>query len=84
LPDFHVSAWEAIWAPRGTPKTVVEKLDAAVVQALADAAVRKRLSGLDEKIFSRDLQTPESLATLQKAELNKWWPIIKAANIKAE
>jgi tripartite-type tricarboxylate transporter receptor subunit TctC len=84
LPDFHVSAWEAIWAPRGTPKTVVEKLDAAVVQALADAAVRMRLSGLDEKIFSRDQQTPESLATLQKAELKKWWPIIKAANIKAE
>ena len=75
---------EAIWAPKTTSKIVIDKLNAAVVEALANATVRSRLAGLGEKIFSPDQQTPESLAVLHKAELEKWWPIIKAANIKTE
>jgi tripartite-type tricarboxylate transporter receptor subunit TctC len=84
LPGFYVTAWEAIWAPKATPKTVIDKLNAAVAQTLADPGVRARLTGLGEKIFPRDQQTPDSLAALQRAEVEKWWPIIKAANIKAE
>ena len=79
-----VAVSEAIWAPKTTSKIVIDKLNAAVVEALANATVRSRLAGLGEKIFSPDQQTPESLAVLHKAELEKWWPIIKAANIKTE
>jgi tripartite-type tricarboxylate transporter receptor subunit TctC len=84
LPGFYIAAWEAIWAPKSTPKSVVEQLNVAIVEALADPTVRSRLSGLGEQIFPREQQTPESLAALQKAEMEKWWPIIREANIKVE
>jgi tripartite-type tricarboxylate transporter receptor subunit TctC len=84
LPGFYASLWQGLWVPKGTPKDIITKLNAAVVAALADPGVRARLADLGQKIFPPNQQTPEALATLQKAEIEKWWPIIKAANIKAE
>jgi len=84
LPGFYMSAWQALWAPKGTPMSVIGKLNAAVVDALADPSVRARLADLGQEIFPREQQTPAALGTLQKSEIEKWWPIIKAANIKAE
>jgi len=84
LSGFHISAWQAIWAPKGTPKAVVDKINAAVVAALAEQSVRARLADLGQQIFPREQQTPEALAAFQLAEIERWWPIIKAANIKAE
>ena len=66
------------------PKKVIDRLDAAIVDALADSTVRERLMSLGLEIFPRDQQTPDALAALQKAEIEKWWPIIKTAGIKAE
>ena len=73
-----------MWAPRGTPKDIVARLNAAVVEALADAGVRARLAELGQQVYPREQQTPEALAALQKADIDKWWPMIKAANIRAE
>jgi tripartite-type tricarboxylate transporter receptor subunit TctC len=84
LPGFYFSRWHALWVPKGTPKNIVGKLNAAVVDALADPAVRARLADLGQEIFPREQQTPEALGAFQKAEIEKWWPIIKAANIKGE
>jgi tripartite-type tricarboxylate transporter receptor subunit TctC len=84
LPGFYFSRWHALWAPRATPKDVVLRLNAAVVDALADPAVRARLAELGQEVFPREQQTPEALGALQKAEIEKWWPIIKAAGIKGE
>jgi tripartite-type tricarboxylate transporter receptor subunit TctC len=84
LPGFHLSYWHGLWAPKGTPKTIIETLNAAVVAALAEPAVRQRLGDIGQEIFPREQQRPESLGALQKAEIAKWWPIIKEANIKAE
>jgi tripartite-type tricarboxylate transporter receptor subunit TctC len=84
LPGFHSSLWYGIWVPKGAPKPVIDKLNAAVTDALADPAVQKRLADLGLEIPPRDQQTPEALAALQRAEIGKWWPIIKAANIKGE
>ena len=83
LPGFHFSHWYALFAPKDTPKTVIGKLNAAVVEALNDRAVRQRLIDLGQEIFPREQQTPEALATFHKAEIDKWWPIIKAAGIRA-
>jgi tripartite-type tricarboxylate transporter receptor subunit TctC len=84
LPGLYMATWEAIWAPRGTPKSIIDKLNAAVVDVLATPSVAARLTELGQEIFPHDQQSPDALAALHKAELEKWWPIIKAANIKAE
>jgi tripartite-type tricarboxylate transporter receptor subunit TctC len=84
LPEMYVSSWQAMWAPKGTPRMVIDKLNMAVVDALADSAVRKRLVDLAQDIPLREQQTPDALGAMQKAEIEKWWPIIRAAGIKAE
>jgi len=84
LPGLYFSNWKALWMPKGTPKDVIGKLNGAAVAALADKTVRARLADLGQEIYPRDQQTPEALAVYQKAEIEKWSPIIKAANIKAE
>jgi tripartite-type tricarboxylate transporter receptor subunit TctC len=84
LPGFHISLWWGFWMPKGTPRDIIAKLNAAVGEALADPATQKRIAdqGLDSP--ARDQQTPEALAAYQKAEIEKWWPIVKAANIRAQ
>jgi len=84
LPGFHVLSWHAIWVPKVTPKSVIARLNAAVVEALADPAVRKRLADVGQEIFPREQQTPDALSAYQSSEIEKWWPIIRDANIKAE
>ena len=84
LPEFHVSVWQGLWVPKGTPKEIIGKLNGAAVDALADATARQRFAGLGLEIPMRELQTPEALGAFQKVEIEKWWPIIKAANIKGE
>ena len=84
LPGFYFSNWQGLWAPKGTPKSVITKLNAAAVDALANAMVRARLSGGGRTIPPRDKQSPEALAAVQKADIDKWWPIVKGAGIRAE
>jgi tripartite-type tricarboxylate transporter receptor subunit TctC len=84
LPGFYTQMWNGLWAPARTPKDVIAKLNAAVVDALADPVVRKRLAELGQEIPPREQQTPQALAAFHKAEIEKWWPIVKAAGIKAE
>ena len=84
LPGLYFSNWKALWAPARTPKDVIAKLNGAAMAALADKTVRARLADLGQEIYPRDQQKPEALAAFQKAEIEKWWPIIKAANIKGE
>jgi tripartite-type tricarboxylate transporter receptor subunit TctC len=84
LSGFYFSFWHAFWVPKGTSKSIIAKLNEAVVAALADPAVRKRLTDIAQDIFPREQLTPEALLAYHKAEIEKWWPIIKAANIKAE
>jgi tripartite-type tricarboxylate transporter receptor subunit TctC len=83
LPGFYFSFWHALWAPKGTPKNVIATLNAAVVKTLADPAIRGKLVDLSQDIFPREQQTPEALYAFHKAEIETWWPIIKAADIKA-
>jgi tripartite-type tricarboxylate transporter receptor subunit TctC len=84
LPNFYMSIWHAYWVPKGTPRAVIDRLNAAIVESLADPAVQKRLADLGQEIPPRDQQTPEALRAWHKAEIDKWWPLIKTAGIKAE
>ena len=84
VPGLHISIWHALWMPKGTPKDILEKLNAATVETLADANVRKRLAELGQEIPARDMQTPQALLAYHKAEIDRWWPIIKKAGVKAE
>src|SRR5215472_9905049 len=84
LPGLHFSLWAALFAPRGTPGDIIGKLNAAAVSTLSDASLREKLTSQGLEIPPRERQTPEALAAYQKAEIEKWWPIIKAAGIKAE
>jgi len=84
VPGLHVSTWFELWGTKGTPRAVVTKLNASLTEALADPAVRMRFADLGQEMFPREQQTPEALAAFHKAEIEKWWPIIKAAGIKAE
>jgi tripartite-type tricarboxylate transporter receptor subunit TctC len=84
LPGFHFSHWYAFFAPKGTPKSIIGKLNAATVEALDDPIVRQRLTDLGQEIFPREHRTPEALATFHRTEIERWWPIIKAAGIKAD
>jgi tripartite-type tricarboxylate transporter receptor subunit TctC len=84
VPGLHIAIWHALWMPKGTPKDVIAKLNAAVVETLADAGVRQRLAQLGQEIPPREQQTPQVLFAYHQAEIEKWWPIIKAANIKGE
>jgi tripartite-type tricarboxylate transporter receptor subunit TctC len=84
MPGFYISVWHGLWVPKGTPKEAIEKLTAAVQETLADPAIRARLTELGQDIPPREQQTPAGLAAHHKAEIDKWWPIIKAANIKGE
>jgi tripartite-type tricarboxylate transporter receptor subunit TctC len=84
VPGIYVSVWHGLWAPRDTPKEIIAKLNGAIVSAFADATVRQRIADLGMEIPPRDQQTPEALAAYQKVEIDKWWPIIKAAGIKGE
>jgi tripartite-type tricarboxylate transporter receptor subunit TctC len=83
LPGFYVESWHAVWAPKGTPKDVIEKLAESISQVLADPVVRQRLAAVGQVIFPADQLSPAALSAYQKAEADRWWPIIKAANIKA-
>jgi tripartite-type tricarboxylate transporter receptor subunit TctC len=83
-PGLYLSTWYGLWAPKGTPNNLITKLNAAVVEALSDTTVRKRLANLNQNIFPREMQTPEALGAFQKEEIKKWWPIIKAAKITPE
>jgi tripartite-type tricarboxylate transporter receptor subunit TctC len=84
LPGFHMTLWSGLWVPKGTPKEIVTKLNAAAVDALTDPAVRKQLENLGLQMPPKDQLAPEALGAWQKAEIAKWWPVIKAANVKVE
>jgi tripartite-type tricarboxylate transporter receptor subunit TctC len=83
-PGMYISFWHGLWVQKGTPKQVIAKLNNAVVETLADQTVRQRLTDLGQIIATADQQTPSALAAYHRAEIEKWWPIIKAANIKVE
>jgi len=84
LPGFYLSVWDALFAPKRTPREVIAKLNVAVSQALADPNAQRRFADLGREIFPREQQTPEALAAFQKAEIEKWWPLLKAAGVKPE
>jgi tripartite-type tricarboxylate transporter receptor subunit TctC len=84
VPGLYASFWHGLWVPKGTPKELITKLNSVVQAALADATVRQRFTDQGQDIPPREQQTPEALAAQQKAEIEKWWPILKAANIKGE
>jgi tripartite-type tricarboxylate transporter receptor subunit TctC len=84
MPGMYISFWHGLWMPRGVPKDILAKVNAAMVETLADPNVRARLATMHQDIPPREQQTPAGLAAYQKSEIEKWWPIIKAAGIKAQ
>jgi tripartite-type tricarboxylate transporter receptor subunit TctC len=84
LPGFHMTLWSGLWVPKGTPKEIVTKLNAAAVEALGDPQVRKQLENLGLQMPPADQLAPEALGAWQKAEIAKWWPMIRAANVKVD
>jgi tripartite-type tricarboxylate transporter receptor subunit TctC len=84
LPGYHVSLWHGFWMPKGTPQPIMARLNAAVVEALADPTVQGKLASIGQDIFPPERQNPQALDAHQKAEIAKWWPLIKAAEIKVE
>ena len=84
LKGFHMTLWSGLWVPKGTPQPIIARLNAAAVEALGDASVKKQLDNLGLEMTPKDQLTPEALGARQKAEIEKWWPIIKAANIKVD
>jgi tripartite-type tricarboxylate transporter receptor subunit TctC len=84
VPGFHMTLWSGLWVPKDTPKEIVAKLNAAAVDALSDPAVRKQLENLGLQMPPKDQLTPEALGAWQKTEITKWWPMIKAANVKVD
>jgi tripartite-type tricarboxylate transporter receptor subunit TctC len=84
VPSLYVSYWHGLWAPKGTPKDIVGTLNGAVFKALADPTVRQRFSDIGQEVWPPDRQTPEALSAHHKAETEKWWPIIRASNLRAE
>jgi tripartite-type tricarboxylate transporter receptor subunit TctC len=84
LPGFHSANWYGLWAPKGTPKDIVVRVNQAVVETLADPAIAKQLTGQGLDMPPADQRTPEALAAFHKSEIEKWWPILKAAGIKAQ
>ena len=84
LPDFEIATWNAMFAPKGTPQPIIQKLNAAATVALADPAVVAKFTSLGQEIPARAEQTPAALRALIEADIEKWWPIIKASNIKPE
>jgi tripartite-type tricarboxylate transporter receptor subunit TctC len=84
LPSLSFSDWFGLFAPKGTPKDAVAKLNAAVVEALADPTVRSRLVELGQELFPPERQTPAALGEMAKADSERWWPIIKQLGIRAE
>jgi len=84
LPGYYASIWFGLWAPKNTPKDIIAKLNSAAVAALADDSVKTRLNKLGQQVATRELQDPVAFAAFEKSEADKWWPIIKAANLKVE
>jgi tripartite-type tricarboxylate transporter receptor subunit TctC len=84
LPGFHMTLWSGLWVPKGTPKEIVARLNAAAEEALNDSAIQKQLENLGLQMPAADKSTPEALGTWQKAEIAKWWPLIKAAGVKVD
>ena len=84
LPGFHMTLWSGLWVPKGTPKEIVARLNAATVEALNDPAVRKQLENLGLQMPPKDRLSPAALGDWQKAEIAKWWPMIKAADVKVD
>ena len=84
LPNFHMTLWSGLWAPKGTPREIIDKLNKAALEALADPQVKQQLENLGLQMPPADKSTPEALGEWQKAEIAKWWPVIKAANVKVD
>ena len=84
LPGFYRSIWIGLWLPKGAPRDIASRLNAAVQVALAEPKLRTRIAELGQEIFPPEQQTPEALAALEAAEIERWWPVIKKANIKGE
>jgi len=84
LPKFHMTLWSGLWAPKGTPKEIIAKVNAAALDAMKDPQTRKNLENLGLQMPPADKLTPEALGEWQKAEIAKWWPIIKAAHVAVD